>query len=119
LLWLELQQLTGIYGPAVLSTSYPAGINHRFIHYEFHISEWREKKFPVKLELCMAITLQSHNTENSKKIFPEKELRGHNPNFHIHVSIGDLYIPTLGLPILLQENMWTAILGIYKSITDT
>jgi hypothetical protein len=26
-------------------------------------------------------------------------------NFYIHV--GDLYIPTIGLPVLLQENMWT------------
>ncbi len=46
-------------------------------------------------------TLQRHNTENSKQIFPEKELRSHSPNFHIHVSMSDLYI----LPILLQENM--------------
>jgi hypothetical protein len=30
--------------------------------------------------------LQRHNTENSKQIFPEKELRGLSPNFHIHVS---------------------------------
>jgi len=52
-------------------------------------------------------TLQRHNTENSKQIFPEKELRSHSPNVHIHVSVSDLYIPTIGLPILLQENMWT------------
>jgi hypothetical protein len=25
----------------------------------------------------------------------------------IHVSVSDLYIPTNGLPILLQENRWT------------
>jgi len=25
----------------------------------------------------------------------------------IHVSVSDLYIPTISLPILLQENMWT------------
>jgi hypothetical protein len=25
----------------------------------------------------------------------------------IHVSVSDLYIPTIGLPILLQEKMWT------------
>jgi len=52
-------------------------------------------------------TLQRHNIENSKKIFPEKELHGHSPNFHIHVSVSDLYIPTIDLPILLQENKWT------------
>jgi hypothetical protein len=44
---------------------------------------------------------------NSKQIFPEKELRSHSPNFHIHVYVSDLYIPTIDLPILLQENMWT------------
>jgi hypothetical protein len=51
--------------------------------------------------------LQRQNTENSKKVFPEKEFHGHSPNFHIHVSVSDLNIPTMGLPILLQENMWT------------
>jgi hypothetical protein len=51
--------------------------------------------------------LQRHNTENSKQIFPEKELRGLSPNAYIHVSVSDLYIPTISLPILLQENRWT------------
>jgi hypothetical protein len=51
--------------------------------------------------------LQRHNTKNSKKIFPKKELRGLSPNFHIDVSVSDLNIPTIGLPVLLQENMWT------------
>jgi hypothetical protein len=51
-------------------------------------------------------TLQRHNTENLKHIFPEKELRCLSPNFQIHVSVSDLlvYVPTVGL---LQENMWT------------
>jgi hypothetical protein len=63
--------------------------------------------------------MQKDNTEESKQIFPEKELHGLSPNFHIHVSVSDLYIFTIGLHILLQENMWNAILGIYKSLTDT
>jgi hypothetical protein len=33
-------------------------------------------------------------------------MRGLSLNFHIHVSVNDLYIPTIGLPILLQEYMW-------------
>jgi hypothetical protein len=41
-----------------------------------------------------------------KQIFPEKELRGHSPNFHIHVSVSDLYILTINLPIT-AGNMWT------------
>ncbi len=63
-------------------------------------------------------TLPIHNPEIWKQIFPEKKLCGRSPNFHIHVSMSDLYIPTNGLSILLQENMWTD-LGIYKSPTDT
>jgi hypothetical protein len=45
-------------------------------------------------------TLQRYNTEIF--IFLEKELRGHSTNFHIHVSVRDLYIPTIGLPFLLH-----------------
>jgi hypothetical protein len=66
--------------------------------------------------------LQRHSTENSKQIeiFLEMELRGLSPNFHIHVSVSDLYIPTIGLPILLPETMWTDRGNIYcKSLTDT
>jgi hypothetical protein len=35
-----------------------------------------------------------------------------------HASVSDLYIPTIDLPILLQENRWTG-RGVYKSLTDT
>jgi hypothetical protein len=64
--------------------------------------------------------LQRHNTENSKQIFPEKELCGPSPNCHLHVSVSDLYTPTIGLPILLQENVWTNPGNtVYKSPTDT
>jgi hypothetical protein len=38
---------------------------------------------------------------------PRKGIAGHSPNFIIHVSVSDLYIPRIGLPILLQENMLT------------
>jgi hypothetical protein len=48
-------------------------------------------------------TQQRQNTEISKQIFPEKEYRGLSPNFHIHASVSDLYFPTIGLPILLEE----------------
>jgi hypothetical protein len=48
--------------------------------------------------------MQRTNIENSKQIFPEKELRGHSPHFHIHVSVCDLDISTIDLPVLVQEN---------------
>ncbi len=48
-----------------------------------------------------------HCKEISIYIFPEKELLGLSPNFHIHVSVRDLYIPTIGPPIFLQQNRQT------------
>ncbi len=52
--------------------------------------------------------LQRQNAENLQQMFPEKEYRGHSPDFHIHVSVSELYILTTGLPFLLGP-----ILGIY------
>ncbi len=49
----------------------------------------------------------THCNENSIYVFPEKELRGLSPNFHIHVSVSDLYIPRIGPHILLQQNRQT------------
>jgi hypothetical protein len=64
--------------------------------------------------------LQRRKTENSKRIFPTKEMQGLSPNSHIHVSVSFfLSISTIGLPVLLQENMWTDPGTIkYKSLTD-
>ncbi len=46
--------------------------------------------------------------EISIYVFPEKELRGlSSPNFHMHVSVSDLYIPAIGPPIFLQQYMQT------------
>ncbi len=64
------------------------------------------------------IALQRQNTEISKKVFTEKEYRGLSPKFHIHASVSDIYIPTIGLPIPLEE-IRRPILGLYKSLTDT
>ncbi len=49
------------------------------------------------------LPLQRQNAEILTQIFPEKEYRGLSPNFHIHASVCDLYIPTIGLPFLLEE----------------
>ncbi len=52
--------------------------------------------------------LQRTNTENSKQIIPEKELRGHSPDFHIPVSVSDLYINSHDRSASSAAgNMWT------------
>jgi hypothetical protein len=58
---------------------------------------------PPTLPPPLPETLQKQNAENLKQIFTEKEYRGLSPNFHIHVSVSELYIPTMGLPVLLEE----------------
>jgi hypothetical protein len=62
--------------------------------------------------------LQRQNAEYLKQIFPEKEYWGLSPNFHLHVSVSESYIPKMGLPVLLEE-ICRLILGIYKSLKDT
>jgi hypothetical protein len=42
--------------------------------------------------------------KNPIYVFPEEELRGLSPNFYIHVSVSDLYIPRIGPHIWLQQN---------------
>jgi hypothetical protein len=65
-------------------------------------------------------TLKRHNTENLKQIFPKKDGAALSPNFDIHVSVSNLNVLTIGLPILLQENMWTDLGNTeYKLLTDT
>jgi hypothetical protein len=74
--------------------------------------------FMILVAAAECPTLQRQNAEISKQIFPKKEYRGLNPNFHIHASVSVIYIPTIGLPILLEE-ICRQILGLYKSLTDT
>ncbi len=49
----------------------------------------------------------THCNENPIHVLPEKKLCGLSPHFHIHVSVSNLYIPTIGPPISLQQNRQT------------
>ncbi len=57
--------------------------------------------------LVFVYTAKTQYRKFSTKIFPEKELCDLSPNFHIYASVSNLYIPMIGLTILLQEHMWT------------
>jgi hypothetical protein len=69
---------------------------------------------------CLAFTTAGtvHCKENPIYVFLSWELRSLSTNFHIHVSVSDLYFPRIGPHISLQQNRQT-ILEIYKSLTDT
>ncbi len=84
----------------------------------------------VRTNLGLVYTLSRSGTESGahcKDIIPQirnkysqkRILRGLSPNFHIHVSARDFYIPAMGPPILLRENMWTDPGNIYKPLTQT
>jgi hypothetical protein len=45
-----------------------------------------------------------HCKEHPNYVFSEKKLLSLSPNFHIHVSLSDLCIPTIGPPYFLQQN---------------
>ncbi len=53
-----------------------------------------------------------------EKNISRNETCGLAPNFCIHVSVSDLYIPTMGPPILLYCICET-IVGLYIALTDT
>jgi hypothetical protein len=48
-----------------------------------------------------------HCTENPIYVFPDMKLCGLVPNSYIHISVSDLYIPRIGLPIWLPQNRQT------------
>jgi hypothetical protein len=53
-----------------------------------------------------------------KLLFPKQNFNALSTSSYTHVSVRDLYISRIGLPILLQE-ICGPILGKYKSLTDT
>ncbi len=53
------------------------------------------------------VDLLRHCKQDPFHVFVEMKPLGLVPNFHIHVSVSDLYIPTIGTPILLQPNKRT------------
>ncbi len=69
----------------------------------------------------VAFILQFYKKYNNSSQQATKQPCKYVPNdTPIHVSVSDLYIPMIGLHILLQENsVCGPILVIYKSLTDT
>jgi hypothetical protein len=61
---------------------------------------------------------EHYTDEKTIYVFLFWEMRGLTPNFHVHVSVSDLYIPRIG-PHLFLEQKRRIDRGIYKSLTDT
>ncbi len=83
-------------------------------------SLWREtfSLYGGNLCLTLEITIPCICNENPIYVFFFWELRGLSPNFYIHVSVSDLYIPMIGTHISCSR-IGRSMVGIYKSLTDT
>jgi hypothetical protein len=57
-----------------------------------------------------------HCKEDPNYVFPELKLLV--PNFHIHTSVSDLYVPSIGPPILLKLNRHRSREYINRSLTN-
>ncbi len=64
-------------------------------------------------------TVGLHCNKNPIYLIPEKELYGLSHNFHIHVSVSDLYIPRIAFHIFSCSRICRPMVKIYKSLTDT
>jgi hypothetical protein len=71
------------------------------VWYTLQMKGWWESNINV---WCRFMYSQKWNC--ATLLFPKPNYYVLNPNFHIHVVI-DLFIPTIGLPILLQPNRQT------------
>ncbi len=67
-----------------------------------------------KLQVLIDLT---HGNENPISVFPEKELRGLNPNFHM--CLWAMYIFQGSAHIFSCNRIGRPIVGMYKSLTDT
>ncbi len=54
-----------------------------------------------------------------KLLFPKQNYNVLSPSSYTQISVRDLYISRIGLPILLQMNMWADPGNIENSLTDT
>jgi hypothetical protein len=71
---------------------------------------------PVRIQYECLVPI--HVFPEMKLLFPKQNFNVLSPSSYTHISVRDLYISRIGLPILLQGNMWTDPGSIYNG-TDT
>jgi hypothetical protein len=98
-----------------LESGEDVGLGVNYVHYVRQITLQlivvRQQKPTIALKIARIRLLlfsdSLHCKENPIYVLFEKKLRGLSPSFHIHVSVSNSYIPTIGLPIFLQKNRQT------------
>jgi hypothetical protein len=62
-------------------------------------------KGPVNIQHKYLVSI--HVFPEMKLLFPKQNYNVLSPSSYTHISVRNLYISRIGLPILLQENIWT------------
>ncbi len=73
----------------------------------FHLFTFIFSQGAVQIECSNILASTVHCNENPMYVFLFWEFRGLSPNFHIQVSVSDLYIHRIGPHIWLQQNRQT------------
>jgi hypothetical protein len=78
----------------------------KFASWTTEVNRVSWKKAQNQRKLC-AWLYTTHCEQDRIYVCPDMNLRGLILSFHIHVSVRCLYLPTIGPPILLQQNWRT------------
>jgi hypothetical protein len=62
---------------------------------------------PMRILMSDSDLMYSQKCHSAASLFPKQNYNVLSPNFNIHVSVSDSYIPRNCLPILLQPNRLT------------
>ncbi len=64
---------------------------------------------PVRIQYKCRVPIYAYSQKwnIAASLFPKQNNNVLSPNSYTHISVGDLYISRISLPILLQGNMWT------------
>jgi len=84
---------------------------------EFHLyCTCTANEGPVRIQYKCLVPIYVF-AEMKLSLFPKQNYNVLSPNFHIHVSVSDFYIPRIGL-LFCCSQIGKPILEIYKSLTD-
>jgi hypothetical protein len=72
------------------------------------LQKYTANEGPVRIRYqCMFLIYVLPEKNLHASLFPKENYNVLTPKFHIHVSVSDLCIPKIGLPILQQPNRLT------------
>jgi hypothetical protein len=110
LVWLRLNgnpgqggKLEAVYRTGCLKRKWLAGIRATTI--SLNSDNHTANEGPVRIQYKCQVSI--YVLTEIKLLFRKQNYDVLSPSSYTHIPVRDLYISRIGLPILLQENMWT------------